>query len=413
MNENQAPANDIQPVDASIPQDNIIPEGDFDIDNALNKAFKKTTIEPANEPVKPEVKESPAPVESKKQEVKNEKAPEKAIVEKPILTPEEVDKLDPKGQQGWNAIRASNKKAHAMLQDRDAEITKLKTSLAEKGSTTTKEVEQLKSEISELAKYRAMVDIQADPEFVSKFDQPIEKSRKAVLDILKSEGVTEEALGNFNFSDTKVMSEVIGIIAQKDRIKATKFERLITDLIGLSDQRNEALSNHKNTYKETLEKKKQESFAKEAEGDGRMIQKINSLMEEKTEKGEPKFPFLFPMEVPDGSDKTALDRATQHNEMVKEFQGMVNSVSKMKEPEQRAEINIAAVASHYIMRLLNAERQAHKATKDELAKISTVTSEGPRKTNVPRGTNGRYTNGNGDEPQSLDSSLGEFFKGRR
>jgi hypothetical protein len=149
----------------SEPSGNVAPNIDSELDAALDKAFSSQPEPQPNEPKAPPV-ENKAPSNQTPPEPKKLDKPIQE--DKPLVSPESLDKDPPKKQEGWTALKNDYKRAHKIIESRDGEIVRLKAAIAEKGTTSQKEVETLKSQIEELSRFRAMVDIQADPEFVSK-----------------------------------------------------------------------------------------------------------------------------------------------------------------------------------------------------------------------------------------------------
>lgn len=409
----------IAPVENSQPS-NVGPNIDAELDAALGKSFggssNSNDVQPVSDntnPIKNDVKENKPEPEQQKEEVKassQKKTDKPNEVEKPTLTPEEIDKIDPKDKGAWGAIKNANKRAHAIISEKESEISKLKATLAEKTSVSQKELDAIKAEKSELEKYRAMVDIQADPEFVSKYDQPIEKSINGIKEMIASLGVTKETVDGIDFKDPARLEKVIDLISQnRDRFTASKIERKIKEYLELNDKRDETLQEHKNNYKETLEKRKQESFAKQSEGEGRMIKHLELKASEKDKDGKALIPFLNKLDQKENATPAELDQINNHNSMVDVMGKKLQEVMKMKEPEQQAEIAIAAVASHYLMAQLRLANDQLKKAQEQLNKMAAVTTESPsRKPNNPMGRNGN------SEPLDTDAALASFgFKGRR
>lgn len=398
------------------------PNIDAELDAALSKKFSSQIEQPQEKIVEKEVQEKPVEkaVEQSRADAKNQnkadvkveaKKVEKTVEnEKPLLTPEEVEKMDPKKQDGWTAIKNANKRAHSMIEQRDSEIKKLKETLAEKSTGSQKELDALRAEKAELEKYRAMIDIQADPEFISKFDKPVDDARSAIKEMIKSMNVSQETVDAIDFNNPKRLEEIVEIVSQnKDRFTAGKIERKMREYLDLADKRNETLDNQKKNFKETLEAKKKESFAKGAESEGRMLKHMEQEATRKDKDGNPMIPFLNKIEVKDGSTQSEIDQANNHNGLVDLMTRKLQEVSKMNEPEHRAEINIAAVGAHYFKSLATTALARVKALEEELSKVSAVSSETPtRKPNNPTGRNGR----NSDELLDTDQALASHFSGR-
>lgn len=399
-----------QPVPQQEPTSNANGEGnvaaniDSELDAALNKAFASKEPAPEQKPVEKLPNEKSKGKETvAKTEEKTEKP--KAAPEGDLPNPDSLDNTPAKKQEGWNAIRNNYKRAHRMVAERDEEIRKLKSGLAEKSTTTSKEVETLKNEIKELSRYRTMIDIQADPEFMSKFDQPLEKATGSIKEMLVGMNVSKEIVDQIDFRNTKLMDEITGYIEEhKDKFQSKKFQRKVEEVMDLMDKREETLQSHNKNYSEFMEAKKKESSMKGAENEGRMIKHLEMVAATKDKDGNTMFPFLNKIEPKEGAAQGEIDQAANHNHMVEIMQKKVNEAIKYNEPEQIAELAVAAVASHYLKAQLAAVMNQNTALKAEIAKISAISTDTER--SKPRNPTGR--NGSA-EPVDLDTALSTHF----
>lgn len=404
----------IEPASNS-PQNQVVvaPNIDSELDAALSKSFPQNAI-PNNEPVKeeadkPEVKVDPK-VEQKPQGKSEDKKADKPIAaEKPLLSPDEVDKIEPKKQDAWTALKNNNKNAHKMIEARDAEIVKLKAVVAERGQMSQKELDSLKKENEELAKYRAMIDIEADPEFVSKFDQPIENTMNGIKSMLKGMNISEELINQIDFSNTKLMEEIISNVGEnRDKFVARKMERMVEDLMNLKDKRDETLSEQKEKYKETLEARKKQAFEKSTEGEGRMIKHLEVIAAMKDKSGNPMFDFLNKKQPKETANQLEVDQVNAHNHLVDLMQQKVQEALKMNEPEQRAELAVAAAGAHYLSAQLRSANAKIQSLQNEVQKLSAVTTETEKSKPVSS-----KRNGNGDgRIMDTDEALHSFFQNR-
>lgn len=389
------------------------PNMESELDDALSKSFAANMAAPEPSEKPKEQIESEKPIEEKanskveepKQEVKA-KQEKQVEVEKTILNPDEVEKLDPKSKGAWGAIKNANKRAHSMIEEVKAENSKLKAAIAEKGSVSTKEVETLKAEIEDLRKYRAMVEIEADPEFISKYDKPMKDVETEIKDFLKLRNVSDESLSKLNIHDRIKMSEIIGILDKTEGVlSSSELQGKIREYLDLSQKKTKTINEQKTNYKETLEKKKQESFSKSAEHEGRMIKHLEIKAAEKDANGKPLLDFLNKRQPRDGASPGEVQQVENHNQMV---DGMITTLKQAlnaKDPEKQAEVALDAVYARYLAAQNKALMSELKKYKDEVQKISSVTTETPtRKPNNPTGVNGR----NGDLPD-LDTALSAFL----
>lgn len=356
------------------------PNFDQELDAHLNKAFE-SLIPKQNEPKI----EEPKKVESKRKDPIEEKQESKAEikksdkpieVEKPNINPQEIDKIDPKDKGAWGALKNANKNAHKIIEERDAEISKLKSVVAERGQMSQKELDTLKAENGELSKYRAMIDIQSDPEFLSKFDQPIDKTVDSIKVMLREMNVSDQLISQIDFTNTKLMDEIINNVGEhKDKFVARKLQRKVEELIDLSDKRNETLSEQGKNYKETLEARKKQAFEKDTESEGRALRHLEAVSNSKDREGKSIFPFLNRVEPKETATQPEIDQINSHNRMVEMMQQKVQQAYKMQRPEERMEVAVAAAAAHYLSAQLRAITSKYKGLEDELKKISAINTE--------------------------------------
>lgn len=391
---------------------------DRGLEAALANKFKNyVPQEPAQEEPKVEAKVEEPPKQEQKEvtiELKKDKQPKEVKQEskpvdeeKPLPNPDSLEESPQgKGQAAWNALKNNYKRSHKLIETKDQEISKLKASLAEKTNLTQKETETLKSEIQELAKYRAMVDIQADPEFVSKFDQPIEKAIGSIKQMIMDLNVDKSIVDAIDFTNPKLLEQITSGVAQHaDKFTARKIDEKIEKLLSLTDQRNETLSEHKVKYKEVLEAKKKEAYTKDAEGEGRMIKHLDAIAVAKDKNGGSMFPFLNKLESKENATQLEIDQISNHNNMVDLMGQKIKSVLKMSTPEEKAEVAVAAVASHYLSAQLKAATAKILSLQQELNKISNVTSETEKTKPAPAQRNGNH-------PTKVVDALSNYFPNR-
>lgn len=381
------------------------PNNDKELDDALSKAF------PSQNAPEPKPKEAPK-VEKPKEQAKEPEKPKedvKPVAKEPkteLQKSEEITEDPPKTQDGWTAQKKRYKQAVQTISQKDEEIKKLKLGFAEKGTLSTKEIEDLRNEIKELSKYRTMVDIQADPEFISKYDQPIEKAKASVKDMLKGLDVSEQVANQIDFNNTKLMDEIIDHVSEhRDKITAKRLQRKIEEIVDLMDKRGETLNDQKTNYQKFMEDKKKESSLKGAESEGRTLRHLETIAQAKDPKGNTIFPFLNKVVPPENATAPQIAQIEGHNKVVDLMQSKVNEAIKMSSPEERAELAVAAAASHYLQAQLRVVVKENASLKEELKKISVVTSE----TDTPRPSPAMKKDGS---LMSTDEALAEHFGNR-
>lgn len=394
---------------ANTPQNpvNVAPNLDAELDAALSKHFPMEAMpnnEPAKTEPKAEIKPEPKVEEKPQAKVEDKKGDKPVATEKPLLTPDEIDKIEPKKQDAWTALKNNNKNAHKIIDAKDAEIAKLKAVVAERGQMSQKELDALKKENEDLAKYRAMIDIEADPEFVSKFDQPIENTINGIKSMLKGMNVSEDLIDQIDFSNTKLMQEVIGHVGEnRDKFVARKMERMVDELLNLKDKRDETLAEQKEKYKETLESKKKQAFQKSTEDEGKIIKHLEVIASMKDKAGNAMFDFLNKRQPKETASQPEIDQINAHNHMVDLMQQKVQQALQMNEPEQRAELAVAAAGAHYLSAQLRSANAKIQSLQNEIQKLAAVSTETEKKPNTVK------RNGNGNGSLDLDEALISHF----
>lgn len=373
------------------------------LDSNLNALFNEPApaqpvppkAEPAkekNQEVKPQVKEVAAQVEA---------APENLADPESFKTP---DKL--KNQEGWKTLKDNYAKAHKRVSYQEDEIKKLKLSLAERGTETNQELEKLKKEVEDHRGFRAMVDLEADPEFIKTYDQPIEKIASQIKTLLVNSGGNSDLAGRLtldHLTDGKTIKSFMDAMKESDNdVDANRLLRRVEELVELQEKRNETLVEHRTKYKDYLEKKKKESFGKQAEAEGRISKHLNEVMEAKDAQGNPRFAFLSSIVPKNGATPAELSQIEKHNKVATLMRGQLEEVLKSNEPEDRVEIAVAAIGAKWLNAQLNAAMTKIKSLEGELSKISAVSTETPSRT---RTTPSAAKNGNMD----LDTALSDHF----
>lgn len=412
----------IEPINNETPS-NVAPNLDAELDAALNRSFanivgnKENPAPPPEEKSNPpgdsvdteKPKQDPVSKEPVKPEVKIETKPEaKSEPQKPLPHPDSIGddptgKTSKLGKEGWNALKNNYRTAHQMAEKLESENVKLKKTIADSKENSQKELEAIRKEKAELEKYRAMVDIQADPEFKTSYEAPLTKAKDAVLDVLKKMGVKDEFLSQIDYENTEMLDRIVAVVQQTDRFSASKLERNLKEILDLQEKRREALDNHGKTFRETLEKKEKEIFQKQAESEGRIVKHVESKLNEKNEKGMPTLAFLHKIDPREDAPQGEIDQINAHNAMVDDLRGKLDGLMKAKEPEQIAEMALAAIYAHYLMREFKSQKQRADNAEAELKKISVVNSETPARkaASIKRST--------AEDPIDTDTALRNHF----
>lgn len=388
-----------------------------DLDRQLHDSLKNVFDRANDRPeTKPEVKEPHETTKEKGEEKPNidvhkadHPSKETAVDPSTIADPKNLGK----SADGWKALKKISSTNFEIANQRAQENETLKKTFAQKELEYKKQIEDREKQISELSGYRAQVDIQADPEFISKFEQPIDKLATELKGMLKSKNVSDDIIKQIDFTDSMAMANILDALDKNtDKIFSKRFGRRVEDLLELNDRKKEQLDAWKTNHKELIETKRKETFGKQAQTEGQMLAAIDQFASEKDDKGRPKIAFLNKMEVPQGSNKDQVKAIESHNQVVDAMQGKLKQLIKAEAPQDRVEIAIAALGAQWLKWQLDNVTKRLNAKEEELKRISNAGSEGEGKVATPKQQERRPT---GSDPTTLDldTAFETAFPGRR
>jgi len=333
--------------------------------------------------------------------------------EEPLSDPEKIKpppNLSKAGLEGWNALKESSKKAHAIVEKQRAEIAKVNLILADKSKATNAELESAKKELEELRGYRASFDYQFDPEFKKNYSEPIGKLESDMKKMLLDAGVREDVIKTLDWTDATQMDRVSKSLDEHvNSITSDRFRMRAKDLIELNSKKQEFLEEFKGKHKEFTSKRAEEIERKSVESGAMQMKHVNEISVSKNEKGEYQFPFLLKFDVQEGSTPEEVKRVEDHNKMADVMRGRLQNVMAAKDPQQLAQVSIAAVAASFLNQKLKESTSEIQSLKEELKKYNDLSSERRGPQSKPSGGGGYKT------PESLELSdaLASAFPGMR
>lgn len=350
------------------------------LDQGLREAFRsegadlpKGDVEDPVSPPKPKEPEV-VPPEEKPSE------PEKTVVDdEPPVDPATIappKNIGAKMMEGWNHLKKNNTRAWNALSRATDENKKLKAALAERATMSGKELEDLKKQNAELQGIRAIVDYQHDPEFINTYEAPASNVKEQMVGMLKHLNVRDDVVNSIDFTDPGTITRVAKVIEERvDSITANRFLKRGEELVDLNEKREKAISEHRVKHKEFWENRRKQAVNSSMEEEARMIKRMEDVSALKDEKGHPQYPFIATLEVPPTASKSEIAQIEAHNKMAGAMREKLNKVIKMKTPEERAEIAVAAVAASYINTKLNEAKARIKSLEETLKKYNDVSSE--------------------------------------
>lgn len=403
------------------PQDN---GGGDDLERSLREAFnrssnneKTSNSDKAKSDPIPDDKSGQGDAGASRQPEKKDTARSEPLPEKKegLVDPSTV--ADPKNlgksADGWKTLKSIASKNFEMANQRAQENEQIKKTLAQKDLEYKGQIEKLTKQVEELSGFRAIVDIQADPEFISKYEEPITKLESELKGMLKSMQVSDDVISKIDFQDPQRVSMILDVLDQSsDKITAKRFGRRAEDLIELNDRKNEELQKWKSNHKGLLESKKKEAFERNTQREGVMLKLVDEYASAKDEKtGESKIAFLSKKEPPPNANKEQLKMVEGHNKVVDAMHGRLKEILATDTPEAKVETAIAALASQWLnAQLQDVQRQLEQKT-EELKKFTQIDSEGSERT--PKAKAAYNPTGADPKTLSIDTAFEHAFPGRR
>ena len=183
--------------------------------------------EPVQEQIEEPSQEEPVQDEQEQAEPSEPKAQPEVELDPEIAAIERPRNLSEKNQSNWRKLQetASQYKKQA------EEAAILRQKLAE-----TEQQVKVPDDYEELRKFRAIFDIQNDPEFKSKFDAPIASAKENIYKILKANGASDEVIQSIEKAGgpDKIDQQWWKTNAI-DRLPLTEAERLKRNLVDVVD----------------------------------------------------------------------------------------------------------------------------------------------------------------------------------
>jgi hypothetical protein len=368
----------------SLNSDPIDEDTSSQIDSLLDEAIGETT-----ETIQPQVEEStqepdgildepvaPTPVEPTPvaetatptavvQEPKVEIDPEIAAIEQPR-------NLSEKNQSNWRKLQetASTYKQQAA----EAEILRQRLLEAE-----SKRVEA-PQDYDELKKFRAIFDIKNDPEFKSKYVEPIQNAKESVYSILRKHGAGDEVIKSIEAAGgpTKVADDFWRQDAFS-KLPLTDSERLKRGLVDVSDLQEKQEAEIANAAEHADEILVQRETANK-EWYGNEIQEIDKTIDEITKE----LPWARYAEPAPNATPEQIAQIQKHNETVSGLAQKFESALWPTTAQERANVAASAVFSHVLTEQLRTEQAQKNALMQQISQLTTENNKLKGSSKIPK-----------------------------
>jgi len=351
----------------SLDADPIDEDTENAIDNALDEALLETETPEVVEEEQEVVEETQQndPVEQETPQVEPVQTPEPVAPAEPqveidpeIQKIEQPRNLSEKNQSNWRKLQET------------ASVYKKQAQEAESLRQKLVEYEQkppAPSDYEDLRKFRAVFDIQSDPDFQNKYDVPINQAKASIYGIMKQHGASDELLqsieaqGGPDKIDQKWWQSTLSKLPMTD---AERLKRGIVDVADLSEKRvGEIMNSAQNAeqYYASRDEALVERFTKQED------ESINYIQEQiKAQNAD----WALPKEIPAGATPEQRKAIESHNAQAAQLEQLFMGAMYPQTPQARADVAAAAAMSHMLTNQLRTEQTARQRMEAQIKQLS-------------------------------------------
>jgi hypothetical protein len=359
----------------SLDSDKINDSTDSAIDNLLDAAIngqQEENNEPTNitdngentenlledSPVSTETPSEKTIVESEVNVQPIEPVQPQIDIDPEIAAIEQPRNLSEKNQSNWRKLQetASTYKKQA------EEAEQLRQKLQELEQSPA----QIPQDYEELKKFRQTFDIKNDPEFRSKYAQPIESAKNNIYGILRKHGAAEEVIASIEKEGgpDKINDEFWRNPAFQN-LPLTDVEKLKRNLVDVSDLR-EKQDQEIQYAAENAEQILAEREQEKGQWYEKTIQEIDHNLDEITKD----LPWARFAEAPANATPEQLQQVQAHNARVSDLATKFESALWPTTAQERTNVAAAAVFSHVVSEQLRTEQTQKNALLEQVKKLT-------------------------------------------
>ena len=352
--------------------DPISPATHESIDSLLDEAERETGVEPTNEPTQTHENNSTleelgnesvqAPVEPSGEPVAQPEAPAQPSqpevqIDPEILAIEHPRNLSEKNQNNWRKLQETA----SLYKSQAAEAEVLRQRLAEAEQRPT----QTPADYEELKKFKQIFDIKNDPEFQSKYSQPIESAKQNIYNTMKKHGATDDVIASIEKAggpdkiDDGWWRQTIDKLPMIDQ---EKIKRGLGDVSDLKEKQDGEIKYAAEHGEEILAKRQNES--KE------WYQKETTEIDNYVDNITKEVPWARYKQFTGNETMEQVEQIKSHNNIVAYLHQKFNSALWPQTAGERAAVAAAAVLSPQLTGQLRAEQVAKAQLQAELARLS-------------------------------------------
>jgi len=309
--------------------------------------------------------------------------PEIAAIEQPR-------NLSEKNQSNWRKLQetASTYKRQA----EEAEQLRQKLQELDQGQT------QLPQDYEELKKFRQTFDIKNDPEFKSKYAQPIESAKNNIYGILRKHGAAEEVIASIEKEGgpDKINDEFWRNPAFQNLplTDAEKLKRNLVDVSDLRDKQEQEIQYAAENAEQILEQREQEK----GQWYEKTIQEIDHSLDEITKD----LPWARFTEAPANATPEQIQQVQAHNARVADLATKFESALWPTTAQERTNVAAAAVFSHVVSEQLRTEQTQKNALLEQVKKLTAENNSLKSSSKMPKQS---VSNQSVNKPSSMNDRI--------
>ena len=299
------------------------------------------------------------------QQDRTEIDPEIAAIEQPR-------NLSEKNQNNWRKLQETASLYKKQAQE--AEILRQKLAEAEQRPAQTPE------DYEELKKFKQIFDIKNDPEFQSKYTQPINQAKDNIYNIMRKHGASDEVIqsiekagGPDKIDDKWWQQNALSKLPMTD---AERLKRNLLDVVDLKDKQDQEVAYAAEHAEQILEQRQRQSQEWYQQETGN----IRNYVEEITKE----VPWARYQPIPENATPEQAEKIQSHNKVVADLENKFNSALWPQSANERASVAAAAVYSHVLTNQLRVEQQGRASLEAQLKKLTEENSRLKASGKMPR-----------------------------
>jgi hypothetical protein len=338
-------------------------------DTNLESLGEESSQLPVEEPSEPATEPAPESVNAVQPESVRESQSE---IDPEIAAIEQPRNLSEKNQNNWRKLQET-----ATSYKKQAEETAILRQRLEEAEQRTTQTPQ---DYEELKKFKQIFDIKNDPEFQSKYTQPISAAKENIYNIMRKHGATDEVIqsiekaGGPDKIEDKWWQE--NALAKLPMTDAEKLKRNLIDVSDLKDKQEAEVAYAAEHAEEILAQRQQQSQEWYQQETGNIRNYVDEITKE--------VPWARYQEIPETATQEQVEKIQAHNNVVADLENKFNSALWPQSANERASVAAAAVYSHVLTNQLRAEQSNRATLESQLKKLTEENSRLKSSGKMPR-----------------------------